>query len=195
MRFAIREGIKVLPEPKLNGHCEICGEKLIPKCGEIKIWHWAHKSLIDCDNWAESESEWHLNWKKEFPKNQQEVKIGNHRADIKTKKGVIELQNSSIGALDIQEREKFYNEMVWLLNGSKLCKGLDLRKKKGIFTFRWKHPPKSWWKATKPIFIDLGGLYDGCEGKLFLVKKTYSNIPCGGWGKIIKKEDFIEEHK
>ena len=40
-----------------------------------------------------------------------------HRADIKTKAGlVLELQNSSISQRDIRRRELFYGNMIWLIN-------------------------------------------------------------------------------
>lgn len=44
--------------------------------------------------------------------------MGPHRADIRRDDGlVIELQASSISAEEIAEREAFYGEMVWLLDG------------------------------------------------------------------------------
>lgn len=32
------------------------------------------------------------------------------------------------------------------------------------------------------------------EDKLFLIKKIYSNIPCGGWGRIITKKEFLKRY-
>ena len=28
---------------------------------------------------------------------------------------------------------------------------------------------------------------------MWAIKKIYPNIPCGGWGKIVSKNDFVEE--
>lgn len=229
MKFAILNEERIEASPNIKGaKCEICNSEVIPKCGEIKIWHFAHITNIDCDSWYEPESEWHLNWKNQFPKEQQEVVMGKHRADIKNIKGIIELQNSSISAESINEREEYYKQMIWLLNAETLCNGLDLRKEKEIITFRWKNPPKSWWNAKKPIFIHLNNeqeeievkiqtdtgynsyteteypiyekiiiknnLYEETKDKILLIKKIYHNIPCGGWGILLSKEQFLKQY-
>jgi len=31
--------------------------KLTPKCGKIKVHHWAHKNDLNCDSWREPETE------------------------------------------------------------------------------------------------------------------------------------------
>lgn len=298
MIWGLKENEKVKASPELKGvECPICSCELISKCGSVKAWHWSHKSNKDCDDWYEPESEWHLNWKDNFPKEEQEVTIKKcisdycnrfkyhapcshincvdciwkiHRADIKTsKKGeignfnyqtqiVIELQNSPISSEKIKEREKFYGDMIWLLNGKTLAKNLYLKGSGGPYrTFRWKHPPKSWWAATKPIYIDLnhevitlkqklkeylndpnkkhystyktqvhgeweddyGNSYESqyphweeesiedtsdhikylkkvinlYDNKIFEIKKIYKNIPCGGWGYLISKKEFLNE--
>jgi len=33
------------------------------------------------------------------------------------------------------------------------------------------------------------------SNKMFLIKKVYNSLPCGGWGKLISKEEFIQEVK
>jgi competence CoiA-like predicted nuclease len=192
---------RVMAYPKAKeAYCEICNSVLIAKCGNIKVWHWAHKNAEDCDSWREEETEWHKKWKNQFPEECQEVKIGKHRADVKYQGLIIEFQHSPISTNQIEEREDFYDNMIWVLHGESLCGGLELRKKEEIYTFRWRHPPKSWWMAKKGILIDLIGKM-GCIGKshnyftgkfLFLIKKLYKNVPCGGWGKVIAKEDFIK---
>jgi len=171
MIWGIKDNQRIIASPKDRAICELCKQELIAKCGEIKIWHWAHKSKIECDSWWEPENEWHINWKNEFPKEQQEITIGIHRADIKNSKGVIELQNSSISPEDIFNREEFYRQMIWLINGEKFAENLEIRQKEEVVTFRWKSPPKSWWFAKKPIYIDL-------SKKIYLLKnklKEYKN--------------------
>lgn len=260
MKWAIKNNKKIHASPKSIAKCPICKEPVIAKCGDINIWHWAHKSKKDCDPWAEPESLWHINWKNEFPKEQQEVtikqigqfgiinqydihgnvisksnvwfeapenyvkflknyKINTHRADILTKENlIIELQNSPLSSEEINERENFYKNMIWLLNGKTLCRGIKTRNKNGIITFRWKHPPKSWWEAKKPIYIDFSDTqqeegkwigandymdYDGyykhvadkMNREIFLIKKIYHNIPCGGWGILMSKQQFLNEVK
>jgi competence protein CoiA len=215
MIWALKNNQRIIASPKLKAKCPICKEEVISKCGSIKVWHWSHKKNNECDSFSEGETLWHKNWKELFPKENQEVKIENHFADIKTNEGiVIELQNSPISSEKIEERELFYKQMIWVLNGKTLCKGLELRHKKGnIFTFRWKHPPKSWWNCVKPLYIDINNyevkLFIGWEGlnekkyetsypyrdKIFLIKKVYPNIPCGGWGELIDKKDFLNKFR
>ncbi len=191
MIWAIRNNERIRATPKDKATCPICNKEVIAKCGTIKIWHWSHLSKRDCDDWAEPDNEWHINWQNEFPKEWQEVKVGNHRADIKTRNGmIIEFQNSSLSVLQIYERENFYDNMVWVLNGEKFGDRLNIRfdGERKIYTFRWKNPPKSWWYAKKEIYVDQGNC-------LFQIKKIYPNLPCGGWGIIIQKKDFLNKYK
>lgn len=181
--------IKAVPKGKST--CPICKERMIAKCGEINIWHWSHKIKSNCDNWWEPESLWHINWKQNFSVEQQEVIIGNHIADIKTKDGiVIELQNSSLSSLKIKEREEHYKNMLWILNGETFGKGFEFKNSigKGLFTFCWKHAPRTWKIANKEIFLDLGDY-------LFLIKRIYPKSPLRGYGKILTREEFLKEVK
>lgn len=233
MEIAINDnGERISAIPNKTAKCPICNEEVISKCGNIKIWHWAHKVGEDCDSFGEPETEWHLNWKNKFPKENREVILEEgfwdkeshhwsdqnkkHRADIFINNLVIEFQNSSISSKEIKEREEFYNNMIWVLNGFNLCSGLELRKSNNnIVTFRWKNPPKSWWESNKKIYIDLNWIplqgvikdeisnftseqlkfYESFLNKIFYVKKIYPNIPCGGYGILLSKEQFLEEVK
>jgi len=184
-------------EPGIKATCPLCGKELIPKCGSIKIWHFAHKMNYQCDDWYEPESDWHFNWKNEFPLENQEVIITKdgkkHIADVRINNQVIEFQNSSISPEQINEREKFYGNMTWVLNGSTIAAGICLKPKGDYVTFRWKHPPKSWWNANKDIYVDLESYHNNyTKNKLLWIRKIYDNIPCGGWGYLITKEEFIK---
>jgi competence CoiA-like predicted nuclease len=53
-------------EPGIKATCPLCGKELIPKCGSIKIWHFAHKIDNQCDNWYEPESDWHFTGRMNF---------------------------------------------------------------------------------------------------------------------------------
>lgn len=85
--------------------------------------------------------------------------MGPHRADILTSSGmVIELQNSPISPDEIEERERFYRRMVWLVNAQRVSQRLFIakhREKKEV-TFRWKNHHPRWLFARKPVFLDLG---------------------------------------
>lgn len=124
MKYAIVNGSKTEAQPKLKGTCNFCGSEMIARCGRHKIWHWAHKSKVDCDPWWESEGEWHRNWKNHFPVEWQEVihidqiTGEKHIADVKNPFGlVIEFQNSNIKPEEMESRENFYKEMIWVVNG------------------------------------------------------------------------------
>lgn len=197
--------------PGLKAKCPICSEEVIAKCGTIKVWHWSHKSKSDCDSFGEPETEWHLNWKKVFPKKWQEVVIKKngqvHRADVVTSLGrIIEFQNSPLSEEKILERESFYNNMVWVLNKETIGKGLifeDHFDDDSNFCFRWLCPPKSWFKAKKPVYIS--GI--DCIIKIIKIQKhswtngleneyTGNLIYHSGWFvecKVLTKEDFLKE--
>ncbi len=75
MKYAILNKIKTEAIKGIIGTCPNCGAELIPKCGNIKIHHWSHKRLNNCDNWWESETEWHRNWKNNYPIDWQEISL------------------------------------------------------------------------------------------------------------------------
>lgn len=115
MQFAIGpDGTRITPAPKARATCPGCGAAVIAKCGQIISWHWSHLTK-DCDPWYEPESVWHRQWKEHFPEDWREVVIGKHRADVKTPRGVVEFQASSISSVDVEERENFYGKMIWIV--------------------------------------------------------------------------------
>lgn len=119
MQFAIVNGVKKRAEKGSVGICSCCKNKVIAKCGDIKIWHFAHENLDDCDKWSEGETRWHIKFKNMFPEGSQEVTMKNHRADIYHNGYVIELQHSPISVFEANEREEFYSgygKMVWVFD-------------------------------------------------------------------------------
>lgn len=133
MQIALVNGKRALAFHKGIGLCPICKNEVIAKCGIQKIFHWAHKSFIDCDPWWENETEWHRSWKNRFPENCREIShVDNvtgeiHRADIKTPTGIIvEIQHSNISENEKISREKFYKNMVWIIDGSPFKKNFQI---------------------------------------------------------------------
>lgn len=114
-------GKRISPRPGGRGGCPFCKSEVIAKCGEIKTWHWAHKSLITCDSWGEPEGDWHYGWKKLAGLDNTEITIEKdgkrHRADIIIEGLVIELQHSPLPVPEVREREEFYGNMMWVLDG------------------------------------------------------------------------------
>lgn len=124
-------GKRIRPEKGKLGFCQLCQEKVRAYCGEINIDHWRHIELNSCDSWNEGETDWHREWKNEFPSNWQEVIIEKnaeiHIADIRTPNNLIlELQNSSISPSTIKIRERFYGNMIWLINADKFKKNFRI---------------------------------------------------------------------
>ncbi|MBW4449175.1 MAG: hypothetical protein KME38_20525 [Spirirestis rafaelensis WJT71-NPBG6] len=136
MKYALVDGIKQEPFPNQKGICCLCGSPTSSKCGNSKVWHWAHKSLRKCDPWWENETAWHRLWKSYFNKDNQEVihfdeNTGEkHIADIKTNNGmVIEIQNSPINEDELRSRENFYGNMIWIINGEKFKNNFHISEK------------------------------------------------------------------
>lgn len=126
MQFSLVDEKRVVPRPKLRGTCPYCGAETVAKCGSVKVWHWAHVSRHECDQWWESETEWHRNWKSNFPENWREriefaIDGEKHVADIKTPKGyTIEFQHSHIEAAEREQREAFHKKLIWVVDGLRL---------------------------------------------------------------------------
>lgn len=129
MHYAILNGDKVEPQKGLRAVCPNCGAIVIAKCGTFRVDHWAHLSKKMCDPWWETETEWHRNWKNEFPKEWQEISLldantkEKHIADLKTAEGtVVEFQHSPITEQERISREDFYlatsKRMIWVLDCS-----------------------------------------------------------------------------
>src|SRR6478736_839462 len=85
--YALVDGEPTEPQPYLTGYCPGCGGVMVPKCGRVNVWHWAHQSLEDCDPWDEPYTRWHADWQKLFPPSWCEVPVGDHRADVRTPTG------------------------------------------------------------------------------------------------------------
>ena len=157
MKFALRNGEKIEAKKGVNDAiCPICKALVIPKCGEVKIHHWAHKKKIECDHWWENETEWHRDWKNHFPADWQEiVHISDdnekHIADIKTPSGlVVEFQHSPIETEEIISRNNFYKNIVWVVDGKRR------KNDERFFNSENSRLIKQWGNIGKSVFIDFG---------------------------------------
>ena len=124
MRFALSNNELIEPTKGAKGFCPCCGSELVAKCGEIKVHYWSHKKKCD-DHWWENETEWHRNWKNQFPKEWQEVihkdESGEkHIADVLTGSDwTIEFQHSVIAREERDSRDYFYNKLIWVVDGTR----------------------------------------------------------------------------
>jgi Competence protein CoiA-like family len=190
MLYAIVNNEKTKADRKnreMGAVCPFCNESVIARCGDINIWHYAHKVENNCD-WKE-ETEWHLDWKQRFPKECVEIKIGNNRADVYINGRVYEFQNSAINTTDILMRQLAFPKLTWIFNA--VTWHVDLRKKGGsnYRSFRWKWPHKS----LKVIDLDRCQLFLEFDDKLFEIKEIHWGGYVGGWGYIIDKDEFIKK--
>jgi len=102
---------------------------MIAACGEIVVHHWRHQNLENCDPWHGEMTPWHVDWQNQFPEENQEVVINRngikHIADVLSdNKLVIEFQHSPISSKEIREREKFYGNMIWVVDAKEFKKNM-----------------------------------------------------------------------
>ncbi|SMD44825.1 Competence protein [Aquiflexum balticum DSM 16537] len=173
MRYAIVNGTKTEATKGLKGICPSCRSELIAKCGERKINHWAHIGVRSCDPWWEPETEWHRTWKSNYPVEWQEVFLTDeetdekHIADIRTSHNlVVEFQHSYLDKAERTSRERFYKNMVWIVDGTRLKRDYP-RFLKGRENFRNTNMrgifkvdlieevfPENWLTSSVPVIFD-----------------------------------------
>jgi competence protein CoiA len=123
MRLALVDGHRREAAPDLIGQCPGCGSLLISKCGDHRVWHWAHREVRHCDHWWEPETEWHTSWKNRFPVEwQEQIRWADdgekHIADVMTPdRRVVEFQHSPLSSDERRARETFYRSMAWVVDG------------------------------------------------------------------------------
>lgn len=174
MRFALVNNKLQEAAPGAKGLCPGCRQTVVAKCGIQKVHHWAHKGARTCDSWWEPETEWHRAWKNNFPAECQEIFLPDERtgekhiADVRTTHGlVIEFQHSHIHPEERVSRERFYRNMVWVVNGKRLKRDyqrfLKNREhfhlvKPGIFKVDdlLECFNRSWTGSSVPVIFDFG---------------------------------------
>ncbi len=124
MLIAYKNGNYIHASPDTDAECPHCHQKVISKCGSIKIWHWAHLSEYICPFSSEPETEWHLKWKYLSLKygGVLEKRFGEHIADSVIKNTVFEFQHSSISTEEIIKRCEYYKKkgyhVIWVFDYS-----------------------------------------------------------------------------
>jgi competence protein CoiA len=179
MKFALAAGERIEAFAGGRGACPSCHGEVIAKCGSYRIPHWAHCGIRDCDSWSEPETEWHRAWKNQFPAEFQEYiqhdESGErHIADVRTNHGlVLEFQHSHLDPHERTVRERFYKNMLWIVDGTRLQRDYP-RFLKGKEEFRriadghylLSFPdecfPKMWLGSSVPVIFDFrgGGVVD-----------------------------------
>lgn len=163
VKYALVNKIKSEAKKGLKGYCPFCSSELTAKCGELKVHHWSHKKVRNCDPWWETETEWHRNWKNCYPTDWQEFTFEDpktkekHIADIFTANElVIEFQHSNIDPKERAARELFYKNMIWVVDGTRLKRDFN-RFLKSIKDFRKTEKKEfSWWTMLTKYFLQIG---------------------------------------
>lgn len=176
MKYALVDGQRQEASPGLAGECPGCGSPMMAKCGEARAWHWAHRGRRHCDVWWENETQWHRDWKGQFPDEWQEIvhhaEDGErHIADVKTDRHwVIEFQHSYIKPPERRAREAFYPNLIWVVDGKRRKRdeaGLHRAWNEASTPFGpnapirelWPHDGallKEWAGSSGHVFFDLG---------------------------------------
>jgi competence protein CoiA len=176
MKFALINDKKIKAFKRAKGFCQSCGAEMIAKCGELKVNHWAHEKKRHCDTWWETETEWHREWKANFPMEWQEIvqfdpgTKEKHIADVRTDKElVVEFQHSHINPVERRQREDFYKNMIWIVDGTRLKRDIPrfnkakedfvqiLKPKVFGIEFADECFPKIWLNSSVPVIFDFGG--------------------------------------
>ena len=158
------DGTRQVAAPGLTASCPCCGSPLLAKCGEVRVWHWAHERGGECDPWSEPVGPWHLAWQLAVPADRREVVMLPHRADVVTASGgVVELQHSPIPVGDVAARERFYGErMVWVFDVSTAWRSGRLRLRRAGRRdacggrFRWAYAPAWLRYCQRAVLLDGG---------------------------------------
>lgn len=127
--------------------------------------------------YTEKETDWHRAWKNNFPAECQEFiqhdgQSGEkHIADVRTPHGlVIEFQHSHLDPDERAARERFYGNMVWVVDGTRLqrdCPRFDkgkhnlrLTAAKGYFLLAFPGECFSamWLDSSVPVIFDFRGV-------------------------------------
>jgi competence protein CoiA len=175
VKFANVDRQRLEAQRGLSGECPRCGHSMVAKCGEVRIWHWAHSKSRNCDPWWENETGWHRAWKGHFPESWQEIVHiaedgAKHVADVKTARGwAIEFQHSHITPEERRSRDSFYGKLVWVVDGTRLKRaktqfieawdcGKPLGSGEGVRIVFVNECSllREWASSQAPIFFDFG---------------------------------------
>jgi len=166
----------------------------------MQYWKYC-KERPDLPAGYENETEWHAVWKSLVKDEFCEVVSGNnneHRADIRTPKVVIEIQNSGISFDVVKERVNFYHNLtnarvIWIVNAYAAMRKGYIRTEylsKNISKVTWKYPKKwardiSGWEKTE-VYLDVTPRKENMlkiwlhDGELY--------------GRWVRKQEFYENY-
>ena len=120
MIYAIRDSQKITATPGQTAECPCCNTEVISKCGDINIWHWAHKAKENACIYKD-ETNWHREMKSLFDPDMVEIRVENQNgvaiADVLLPDGTaIEFQHSAIDIDTIQRRKLIHKKIIWVFD-------------------------------------------------------------------------------
>jgi len=199
MLYADSNGNRIKAIPNTEAVCPYCKGEVIPKCGTMNIWHWAHR-VHDQNCIYKEMSEWHreLQQKAEVLGWEIEAHIKYRIADCAYKGNIIELQKSPISTEEIIARNINYDaenkKINWIFDYRNKVETMDLTLVDDIVKFKQRWPKKSIVilfnyidDNNKPVWGNVG--LDIGYGKLIDVIKMYDNG--NGYGKIYSIEEML----
>jgi competence protein CoiA len=203
MKYALVNESRIEASPNASGNCPSCNAPVVARCGDRRVWHWAHRGRRNCDHWWETETEWHRRWKGLFQNDWQEVIAiaedgEKHIADVRNSDGlVVEFQHSYINSEEQASREKFYQNMVWVVDCRRLTRDLikidrnlsgwcrlEEGKAMGVH-YPEETFPEIWMNSLVPVLFDYGEVWSGG------VDKWESHLLCLLPGRVARRIVFF----
>jgi hypothetical protein len=105
--------------------CPSCKEEVLAKCGEIKIWHWAHFACTACE-FGRPETEWHLRNKEWWLQKGAKIEepVGVRIIDVKFKNVGLEFQRKTDTLEEMRSRTENHLEhldfLIWVVPERKM---------------------------------------------------------------------------
>ena len=189
-------------------YCQVCGQPMIQKRGEIRIHHFSHLSshcqhgeIVPCtDHWHYDMTEWHMNWQKRFSveniENVLEHNKKKHIADLLISNVVVEFQHSPISLEEFSERNDFYSSLgykvIWVFDLIEQRNNGKLAEKQYEYYYTWINPKKlfreiDFSKVKATVYFQMSD----CEDKdTFVLERVSSIRDDGKWIKTDEKRTF-----
>ena len=194
------------PQKGLEGaRCPRCLQPVYARCGEKRISHWAHRSVIDCDPWSEPETQWHRDWKNLFGDMQEQLYDKNgikHLVDVKLPdETIIEFRRGGINETGKNTRAAvFGKQLLWVVDCAHRPRAVERFERTEFARYQEHIPghnvfstyspdwcfPKSWANCNRFVFFDFGDSDVWC---LFPRKEDLAICEC------MPKTAFVSEIK
>jgi hypothetical protein len=122
---------------KSGYHCPTCGDDVVLASGEVNVTHFRHKTTKKCEEYGKTD--WHKAWQNHFPNNAEITIVRDgvtRRADLCFGQGdnryFVEFQYSYMSRDEIQARERFYRNLVWVAYGKGKADGVTQKRVKDV---------------------------------------------------------------